>query len=1424
MFKEIKGRDAWSTLRGFVYQVDVTILRWLNLGDNEVLELEKGEDIDIVNLDFNDTEISRELEQIKHTESTYSLNQENVINIFFNFYFHKKNNPKLKLLFRFVSNIGYNTERPEIFRDGKKGIELWIELFNLCSILKTDDRYLAIKKHLLQKVSAKLQDLSKLTSDDGKLIHSQWSDFFNYIVDDNNLIGFIKSFEWSLSNDNDVIISNTIIDTIVGRKLIFPDLNPEILYARLFLFVFKLMTKKGLKSLNSDELRIQTTLIVLNGNDQVIIDFINYFLRNADERLNELEDRVGINLTQILELNSSVELLKNSDTVFEFRLSNLSITPVETIKNASLREKKVKDITQLFNKYSWINFQGINGTGKTQLASLIYKKFDNHFWLELSAHNQDNEKTALLIETFLSQISGVAIINERISWIKAVINAIPENTLIIFNDLPNIERNTQLKELLVLFSNNISGSGIKILTTSNKNISNFIIQSLDNDFFNEYYDFNFDEEEIIECLFNNNANTEVLKYVNLIAIISEGNPQLINAIIYNLKSINWGKDSSELFEVLLKKEFASEILNDSQKTIKKFITDEKSKELLYRLSLIPWDFKMQEVISVCEVSEKILHPNDKLQDLVNIWIQENKDSYQISPLIYNIGVNNLSVEVFENVHIALAKSIISTKILNQISAYNSISSFIKGKDFNNAGIVLLKVYFSAKTEEEAKYLSDWGYLSYWIENDIPQEMNMILKSYIRCEQIRLFKLLSKEKTILLDSLVIYSKEPYLSISDTVIIKVFILTNSTTNDNLSLYWYHLEFIFDNYIKLDKSFNEIFNIDFISGLLWFPVTKLVSQQDISQWLKFIEQLGKKSRDDFFSSEYAQSALKIISDKIVNSQHSIPIEERNWKIIVVQLDFLISYFEKNKYDILLATVLSERVALEFQIFKNPIRAEESVIKLSKELNSDLAKYILFDVIGKLFYYEKNLPKSTLWLLKALDFNCTSQSGFVDTLIYASSSISNENKEMALEFCIKANELANLNEELPELDYLQITGELAIAYWLNGNNNESFLTFESIVDRLFKINEENRDTNWTRLFMLLGHSLGYIAASVAKDKLPETVSDGSDYKKPNQGIFTFGDRDLSDLYKSKNNPLIFAHLAIFAEGLNNIEKAYIWSLKAFDLARRNGDDQIILMLSAICGQYSLINFKLTEAFETSLLFSAVSSHLTGTPINRQTNLKEMNISDFLSIKPSLNWNAAESTTVTFTIIPLFIMVLTGKLENEIGNQKKSVEYIEMLQNYISDASDVKLWESVLSICNQIINNTISISDLIAMADSYSDEESKNLKLLCLIGVIFNSKDNMVILSQILNIFPYFTKVFTSVKGVLKFALLPFLKNRLFKILKDSYVGTKQELEELNLKVENIDISDNNVVQKMLHFVIPEVEIVVQEDRKAWLYEYEII
>ena len=68
-------RDAWNTIRGYVYQVDLTIQRWLDLQPGQILELERGEDIDIVDLVSHSPtatpeERSRLSEQVTHRDNS----------------------------------------------------------------------------------------------------------------------------------------------------------------------------------------------------------------------------------------------------------------------------------------------------------------------------------------------------------------------------------------------------------------------------------------------------------------------------------------------------------------------------------------------------------------------------------------------------------------------------------------------------------------------------------------------------------------------------------------------------------------------------------------------------------------------------------------------------------------------------------------------------------------------------------------------------------------------------------------------------------------------------------------------------------------------------------------------------------------------------------------------------------------------------------------------------------------------------------------------------------------------------------------------------------------------------------------------------------------------------------------------------------
>src|SRR4051794_23444890 len=114
MFTLARDRDAWPTIRGFVFQVDLTVIRWLQLGDGEALELERGEDIDRLTtlIGGSEADEGRLLEQVKHRKQSITLRSEAARSALANFFEHRRHNLDTALRFRFTTTARVGRERP----------------------------------------------------------------------------------------------------------------------------------------------------------------------------------------------------------------------------------------------------------------------------------------------------------------------------------------------------------------------------------------------------------------------------------------------------------------------------------------------------------------------------------------------------------------------------------------------------------------------------------------------------------------------------------------------------------------------------------------------------------------------------------------------------------------------------------------------------------------------------------------------------------------------------------------------------------------------------------------------------------------------------------------------------------------------------------------------------------------------------------------------------------------------------------------------------------------------------------------------------------------------------------------------------------------------------------------------------------------
>ncbi len=1416
-FKEIENRDAWAVIRGFVYQVDVTILRWLSLKDNQILELEKGEDIDIVCNELINNTNTRDLEQVKYREANLTLNQQLAVELLLNFYIHKQNNPAHNLLFRFVSNTGYTIERPALFPDGRAGIEVWMEIFNDKNILEKDKRVETIAKSLrasfqklvLNKLDEELTDIQKL--EQVNLRH-----FINYIEKPGNVINLIRNFEWSLNNESSAEIANQI-KTQLEEK--YASTDAETAYSKLFLFIFKLLSNNGVKTVTNEDL-VAVLAASVDVRDQKLFNALNSLLDNVLERLNKVEDNSNIQAALISRLIEDVDVISKSDVVLEYRLANISITPPPVYTKGTLRKYKAENVLQILQAKKWVAFQGIHGTGKTQLAALVSTNFTNRYWLDLRVYNSSNETTALLFEQFLSSIAQIPLSSDRSQWMVKVIQSLPENCLIVLNDIPRILEDSPFYNLLGLFIRQTEIKGIRLLTTSNFKIPNTFRLLASEGFMQEYYDFEFSDDEIIEVLENHGAENDIQKYVSIIAAITNRNPRLVSAIAFRLKTINWGKDQAEFLDVLLNREFKSEILEDAQLSIKSMIKDDTSKELLYRLSLINWGFTDDTVKFVSEVQEEIKYPQEKLSDLVNLWIQRNNNIYSISPLILKIGENNLSSTTIKSTHLAIAHSILSKKSLDLIAASRCMNAFLNAEEFNQAGSLLVTLYHSCQTEEEAKSLNKWGFLSYWADIDMPLGMGTVLKAIIRNEQIRLSRIIGTEDQVYRKWLVSYLDEGGLSVKDKYMVSLINILQYEPG-NLKSLWKNLDYVLNNWGEVDSEYQSAIDIELLPSILWLPAIEIQSSEDIIAWLKYLALVQKVLETTPLKSEEAQDGITVISARIIKVEESKSEQDRDWEDVLNKLALLYEFFSTYNYEVLEAVVIKEICAVKFNIQEKHTEVAALVEGKANAFNDLEAKYLLYENLGKLFYRIKQEEKSLYWLERAISLDCFNQTNFIDTLIYAAAIVSIPSPSRALQYCERALLLAEKRVEYLDIDYIQILAETGIALWLNSEYERSFEVFDKAVATLFKIKEENATEQWIRLFSWIGHSLGYISAEVIGDKVPTSIESGDEYVRPYQGIVSFNTRDLTSHYKEEKNPLVMMHLAFFADGINKPKSAYEWSLKAFDLARKIGDQTTIIMIAASCSSYATINLRFDEALEASLLFAAFSAHLKGSSKEKFSMLDKVDIKGIYLQKPSEEWNIAEATSISHAVIPMFIIVLTRVIEKRQDFQYISAQFLSVLENYLLDASNKKEWEILLTTCKGILDNVIKNDYLIELSYEYSHVEDKNIQLICSLGIVFRSTNAEEIMQQLLNITPYLQLLSSSQKAIVKFAIVPFVLNKSVEALKDSFVGNKKELDSIISTIQSIDISKENALQLILQPVVKEVEISLDLKRSRWLYDY---
>lgn len=294
-FTTLRDRDAWNTFRGYVYQVHLTIERWLDLQPEQSLELERGEDIDIVDITSHPStgtseERQRVLEQVKHREESITLRKPEAITAIACFLEHQKNNIGAILRFRYTTNVKEGQERPSPMPNGISAIAAWKQIWQ--GSLPGTVRNAALEGIRTILENAKQPD---------KLHDQTWLIFcdFRKNASDDQLLDLIRHFEWNTEAPKASSLSLKLQERLIERQQAIDHIQAEQQYQKLFVYLFKILCEPGIKKLTVKKLIEQLSDTLSESDHQLLKDVVNW-VHALEEGMEALEQKLSQNNEEIL--------------------------------------------------------------------------------------------------------------------------------------------------------------------------------------------------------------------------------------------------------------------------------------------------------------------------------------------------------------------------------------------------------------------------------------------------------------------------------------------------------------------------------------------------------------------------------------------------------------------------------------------------------------------------------------------------------------------------------------------------------------------------------------------------------------------------------------------------------------------------------------------------------------------------------------------------------------------------------------------------------------------------------------------------------------------------------------------------------------------------------------------------------------------
>jgi len=1251
------SRDAGPTIAGFFFQVNVSILRWIDLGPSQHLELESGEDIDTVERadDDENTAAKRLLEQLKVRSSrSLTLRSVEALEALANYCTHTHLNAGTPLLFRYLTTatIGRETDwggtQPAIatwqaIRQGEYGDEARADAIEL-----------------LRSFLAGLLRPAKIPE-------STWALLQSVVADREALAQLILVFEWAVGRPGLEQTETEIRSILIRRGYVKDEEQAGSLYEHLVAYVFRRLCQRGRRVLTCAELAEECSRATKEKRDEELIQLIRAHMAETSARFDALESTVTMQAGELATVQQAVQVLNRSmgvSAAFATAAATFSTEVPEPVNPRVRRARVVTEVQEKLKSHGIAVLVAEPGSGKTQLLLLVRDVAAHPVaWLNIPRDSTEAQ-TCILLDAFIRSLStGIVEQSFRDSLNEASERL--RNTVVIIEDLPRVFPGGRLATRVKQLSDTLSKVGGQLLISSYYRLPAALEEHLGD----AHCDVpRFDSEDVVELLQAAGAPDHLRseKTATFLVTVTQGLPVLAVAAVRFFASQSWRFTLSEL-EPIFRGDFAEASRRDAQELLRVTIPDTKERELIIRMSLAIGPFTSMDIAKVAKVPSAIPLPGEIVQRATGVWLQRvGHDQYLCSPLITARLAESLDPITRRGVHFILGTRILSRGTVTPIDAFAAANHFILSEITTYAVLVTLNM-LSAYMNLDESFTDEFGFSRLWPNPLDRAEVDLNLELYLRSMQIIVAAKLGRDiepQLVLFDALLKeagYAGWGVAIASGTLAIHL--VWNFSALANKYLVYALKEF--PSARLPDGSSLPIGNYPLeIMALMSAHTCK--SDVDVDAWLATLRQFSKAQLQVLAASELAEDNVVIVCDGVWSRELQKPEQERNWTPVKAKLEDLEEAGKALDFPLLEAAAIRSRITVlaEFEgRIDDAMQVSEQALRVSVD---GTARFLLLEVTGRQLVIADRKEEGRGFLTQALSCD-----GFREALLRRNVLVilagmqDGNSTPSAVQYTEQAIKLARGGTLIDSI----VVGTLAehgIAQWRIGDRSGSLTTLSEAVDLLLKIQQET--DSWKALFYQVFGVLSYYS-DVAHNGTPR-----GGYVVPEQGWFLSSREDLAKAFRPEQTSYICIRVAMFADGLRDFEKAENWTLRAISLAEKHEEARDVVATQA---KYALPSLLLKDDFARagklfSLFAKSTQSSITqrlNSTAGRRTPEQEELVRAALSNSPAPAISLSKSSSAIPITLRLATRLLQGASVEEVA---AAIAAVQLETEAVSESEDL--------------------------------------------------------------------------------------------------------------------------------------------------------